>query len=662
MRLSGTRAEQKHCHEICLKEMCFLAVRKHFAVLGVEAVGDLPVPLVKELLPHLTICQLNDFQPALNQRGISTYSQWIGILLDMCNADEVSDLHTEEEAKHKVIRTLFSFVFYGFRNHFVTKNISSSETPSFLWAAAKYITQFSLIASSPEPLKRLTTDLRPLLELLERHIKSIVLSQCTDISKRKCQTSLYLLHRLLDHGVAKDLVVNGQCPIVLSWLLHCRGSQYVNPKLMKMTHSKQEDYTTSQAASDCSGGTSCRQDLDANMSEDPNNQATPCKRSKLDSVSMEDEESEQKNVTVDPQVLCHMFAPCDGPSTGNCPWGQINSLEIRKCGSDTLRMLNFALPTFFSLRSLTLHSILTFSGCDVLGLASALKQLSKSTQSSLTDLNISILPYTDLVEILLDASPSLTSLHVEIQTLTRAPSFVLCHTTPSQLSELPLEKLTVKIADLETHLHFITSVLRRCPHLSSFSTAGLRLPLGFSQTQLLRTISASNSCLKSLSFEDIDLSDCLLEILNLLKDCKLEELRFNDCRLLEKCSDKEKSLQQLVTAVKTVPSLHTLSLAQNRLAKNVCVLADLFAKHSPSLVRRLDISSNFIQPSELLEFAKRFTARCPPHRLTLDLRKNPGDRDPDTWNTAMKRLSPFCVLLVEGWISTNAMADHISNM
>lgn len=47
----------------------------------------------------------------------------------------------------------------------------------------------------------------------------------------------------------------------------------------------------------------------------------------------------------------------------------------------------------------------------------------------------------------------------------------------------------------------------------------------------------------------------------------LSELHLNDCRLLEKCSDKEQSLQQLVSAVKTLSSLHTLSLAQNRLGE-----------------------------------------------------------------------------------------------
>lgn len=59
----------------------------------------------------------------------------------------------------------------------------------------------------------------------------------------------------------------------------------------------------------------------------------------------------------------------------------------------------------------------TFRDSDVLGLARALKQLSESSRSSLTDLSISVLPYIKLVGTLLDASPNVTSLHVEIQAL-----------------------------------------------------------------------------------------------------------------------------------------------------------------------------------------------------------------------------------------------------
>lgn len=62
---------------------------------------------------------------------------------------------------------------------------------------------------------------------------------------------------------------------------------------------------------------------------------------------------------------------------------------------------------------------------------------------------------------------------------------------PSFVTELPLEKLTVKVAELQTDLHFITSVLKRSPHLTSLHIAGMRLPTGSSQSQLLTKISGN---------------------------------------------------------------------------------------------------------------------------------------------------------------------------
>ncbi|XP_070765087.1 uncharacterized protein lrrc41 [Enoplosus armatus] len=655
------KAVKGNQEEICLKEISFKAVRTHFAVLGIESVLDLPTPLITDLLPHLTVSQLDELQPALNQRGISTLSGWVGILQDILGPKHVIDLNTEEEAKHEVMRMLFTLVFYGSRNDFVKRNLTNLTTQSFLCAAAKCIKHFLVTTNIHMLLHSLTAELRPLLNLLEKRIRSVGVSQPIDLSKRKSQTALYVLHRLLDHGVAKELVIQVQCPVVLAWLLHGRGSQYVNPEMMDLMHSKKESCTT-QAASASADGASCSPGLETRASGDQGDQITPCKRPKLDSVSVEEEESGKTNFTVDPQVFCQTFTPCDGPSAGACPWGQINRLDIRQCGSDSLRVLNSALPTFFCLRSLTLHSSSTFSDLDMLGLAGALKHLSESSRSSLTDLSVGVLPYTKLTEILLGASPKLTSLHVEIQTVMWGPRFLPHHPAESDMSELPLEKLTVKVAELQTDLRFVTSVLSRSPRLTSLHVAGMRLPAGSSQSQFLTTLSESNHFLRSLTLEDLKLSDCLPEILNLLRDCKLEELRFNDCRLLEKWSDKEESLRQLVAALKTVPSLHTLSLAQNRLARNVRVLAELFSGSSPSSVKRLDISSNFIQAAELLEFAERLKTHCPPHRLTLDLRKNPGDRDSNTWDTALRTLRPFCVLLVEGWKSTDSMVDHASNM
>lgn len=277
-----------------------------------------------------------------------------------CVVFQAIDLHTEEEAKHKVMRLLFTAVFYGFTNDFIKRNIASLNTPSFLWAAAKCVRKFSLF-NLLKPLQALTAERRPFLNLLEKCIGSVGVSQYIDLSKRESQTPLYVLHRLLDHGVAKDLNVHVQCPVMLAWLLYGRGSQFINPELKNLMQSKKASCRSQTSASADGAGSS--PGLETRTSGDQDDQVTPCKRSKLDSVSVEEEESGNADFSVEPQVLCQRFTPCDGTSAGACPWGQIECLEISQCGSDCLRVLTAALPTFFCLRSLTLHSFCKFGKC-----------------------------------------------------------------------------------------------------------------------------------------------------------------------------------------------------------------------------------------------------------------------------------------------------------
>lgn len=59
----------------------------------------------------------------------------------------------------------------------------------------------------------------------------------------------------------------------------------------------------------------------------------------------------------------------------------------------------------------------TFTDTDVMHLAKALRQLYESSHCSLTELSISTLPRPELMEHLLAASPNITSLHVEIQSV-----------------------------------------------------------------------------------------------------------------------------------------------------------------------------------------------------------------------------------------------------
>ncbi|XP_029988120.1 leucine-rich repeat-containing protein 41 isoform X2 [Sphaeramia orbicularis] len=580
---------------------------------------------------------------------MSTYPAWAFFLEDLLGPNRLFDFQTEEKAKHEVMRMLFILILYGFQNNFTVKNMANLNTPSFLWAAAKCIKHFSILTAC-EPLKKLTTEQQPVLDLLEKGITRVSV-YTLDLSKI-AQIGLYVLHRLLDHGEAKEIIVYYSCPTALAWIINGRGSPYV--------HSTQTQNTKGSSSSPAASTSAC--ESGCRTAGEQGGEVPPCKRPKLDCASEGVHKAGETKYTIDPQALCEAFAPCDSRSAAACPRGQIECLEVTQCQPEGLEVINSALPTWFCLRSLTLHSQSTFKYTDVLSLVRALKQLSESSSSCLTELNISVLPYTELIGMLLDARPSLVSLHVEIHTMLWMPHVTAPVFAEPDTSELPLQRLTVKLTEFQTDLHFITSVLRRSPHLSSLHIAGLRLSGDVSQSQLLSVLSVSNQRLKSLNLEDMNLADCLPDILHLLRNSILEELNLNDCRLLETWTNKEESLLQLVSALTTVPTLHTLGLAQNRLAKNVYVLTELFSGSSPSSLKKLNISSNFIQPTDLLHFAKRLKKHHPPHRLTLDLRKNPGDRDPDMWMAALKKLRPFCFLMVEGWISTDTMADHISNM
>lgn len=267
-------------------------------------------------------------------------------------------MRTEEEAKHKVMKMLFTSVFYGFTNAFIKQNITNLDTPSFLWAAAKCVRKFSLL-NLAKPLQALTAERRPFLNFLEKCIKGVGVLQYINLSKRESQTPLYILHRLLDHGVAEDLVIHVQCPIMLAWLLHGRGSLYVSPELKGIIYGKKACCSL-QNVSASEDGVNCSPVLKTRTSEDQDDQVTLCKRPKLHSMSMEEEEWGNATFTVDPQNLCQMFTPCDNTSASVCPWGKIKCLEISQCGPDCLQVLNASLPTFFCLRSLTLQSFCKF--------------------------------------------------------------------------------------------------------------------------------------------------------------------------------------------------------------------------------------------------------------------------------------------------------------
>uniref|UniRef100_A0A8C6UND0 Leucine-rich repeat-containing protein 41 n=1 Tax=Neogobius melanostomus TaxID=47308 RepID=A0A8C6UND0_9GOBI len=611
-----------------LKLLCFRVVREHFCALAAHAAAVLPCDLLEELQPHLTVCQLDQLQPALNTRGVSTLSGWSHILRHMRRSFSVK-VDSEENAKLLVMSGLFFSVLYDSGSRYIRSNISSLDIPLFLGTAARY-TKHLALRNKPETLRRLTTEWRSVLHQLERHVQSVTVSHRLDPSKPVNQPAVLVLHRLLDHGQAREMVFEARCPLTLAWILHRRGSQ------------------ATDTTAGCSGPSSSSEEL----------QGPASKRPRRDSGTEHEEGGSTDGVEEsDAQGDCWG----DRVHSKACPRRPIEVLELTQCNTDCLKVLLSALPSWSSLRRLNLHSVGIFTPSSALDLAGALQERSRRPGGGLAELNVCTLPCPSLLERLLEACPHLMGLSAEVHNVpgnwtVRGPP------KPQNQCQFPLQRLRISLNQQLVPGPLIPSLVRRCPQLHTLYVSGLRLQSEASYGRLLTTLSESCGSLISLHLEDVNLSDSLEYILLLLKRCRLIDLCLKDCRLLEKWTNKEESLERLTTALSNHRSLRWLGLAHNRIAKHVPVLAQLFSGFPNSSLERVDLSSNFIQPGELLEFSRRVGALRPNRRLTLDLRRNPGDRDPDSWRSAVSSLAPYCNLQLQGWSSTDTMVDHVSNM
>ncbi|XP_033821106.2 uncharacterized protein lrrc41 [Periophthalmus magnuspinnatus] len=700
---------------LCLRLLCFHAVREHFCALGAHAAAVLPCNLLEELQFHLTVCQLDSLQPALNRRGVSTLSGWKEILRNMRGPFCVLDVSSEGEAKHLVMKGLFSSVLYDFKSDFISKNLSNLNTSWFLGAAARCLRHFVLL-NLVEPLRRLIGEQRTVLDLLERSITSVGVSHSLDPAKAENQLALLVLHRLLDHGQCRRVVLQARCPLTLAWILHGRSSQVQHMpegktqvsalcsgpwscsnkdhgparKRPKLDHREEERGGVLERKEDQGGGLNCGEDQRAGLDRrEGGGQLCHKKHQLTHRKGWEVSEGVSARAGEDGgESISDRLGDCVGGCVGDrdsgagggkeswregvgdklggsvspeaCPHGHIESLELRQCQVDCLGVLLRALPFWSCLKSLTLHSYASFTKSSVVELSRALQEQSKATEGGVTQLSISTLPCTSLLERLLEACPQLLSFSAEVHSIA-GPSRVWSLPLSPNHRQFSLQKLSVNLNQQPSAWLLLPSLLQRCPRLCSLHLCGLRLQTGASYGQLLTTLAECCRCLRSLSLEDVNLSDCLEHVLLLLRCCQLHELCLKDCRLLEKWNDKEDSLQQLTSTLAAHKTLQSLSLAHNRIARHVPVLAQLFSAPDSAL-QRLDLSSNFIQPEELLEFSKRLRALRPGRRITLDLRRNPGDRDPHTWSVAVSSLALCCHLLLEGWKSTDSMVDHISNM
>nr|XP_057928461.1 leucine-rich repeat-containing protein 41-like isoform X2 [Doryrhamphus excisus] len=607
-----------------LSDICLRAVSEHLKVLGTTAVLGLPRELLKGLTPYLNVCQLDELQPGLNLKGISTLPEWHKVYLQLGGWASLKASDPEQNVKQEVMWRMFAMVI---NDQSLPQSVRKHlNTPDILLTAAKSINHFKLSFKRNSRID-LIVGQTPVLRVLEETVTTLSLWLEKIVLGEERRLQMYIIHRLMKHGVTKHVVLRTDYHYILSKVLFEGGC---------LSKHHREDTWNDEG---------------------------------------EEEGSPAKLLKMNPDVLDQNVRTCTG-----CPNRVIEHLELADCSLRSLKNLTKILPSCSHLTALTVRGKNTFQFSDVLDFTKALKQLFQHSDASLRRLSIYSLSYLSLLSLLLHAYPRLKELNVEFDNVfqeklplwkdtglcfDQCGSFsrrrLLCPNHPA--GELPLSRLSVEMhQDLLTAPNFLVSVLRCCPHLVTLHVKGMRLLIPYSQKELLNTLSEYNGNLTSLYLTDLNLSDCFHELLTLLRVCKLEELHLHDCRLLERHSDKQAVMVLLVKALKAVPCLRKLTLSENRLACNVHMLAELFSGPAPSSVEYLDLRLNFIQPADLLLFAEALTTHPPPNRLTLNLAYNMGVRDKRSWNAALDKLRPFCQLVFNDWDSRNLMADHISNM
>ncbi|KAI5628362.1 leucine-rich repeat-containing protein 41 isoform X1, partial [Silurus asotus] len=576
-----------------LVQMCIRKVALHMDVLESQA-GDLPASLLRDLMPHLNMYYLDRIEKAANLKGVSCSSAWAAKWRDLNRSWRWKLKPEKEDWKQMCLESYFHTVLFR-RSQAQSSDFDTSDSAA-LSLSAKYVRVLSLLML-PDVHRLASKEFRPILATLEKEVRTLKLLDAKVLLSHRESDVFFVLHRLLDHGSVKKLVLKRTPDVsVFRWIMsRCKGTRCIDVA------------------------------------------PAPSKRLRLHPV-------------MDEIVYSKFCPPCS--DTGTCPNGHIHSVDLEVC---SLTAVSYLLPSWLSLRSLNLCTTQLVRKDEVGDLLESLRKLFLNPHCSLKDLSLGNLCVQGHLASLLISCPALESLSLE---------FTLrwgCSTTSSMQfppnTQLTLEKLSLKAIENQTTVECLPAVLHHAPNLRILQVTGIR-----QARSLLLTLPESNPFLKVLTLEDINLSDCHREIINLLENCVLDELSLIDCRLLERCTEKKNFLVSFVASAKERFSLRSLSLSQNRLASSVIEVANLFLREHPCNIIKLDLSSNFILPADLLEFSRRIEVYHPVQRFTLDLRFNPLNRDPEVKGQAMRMLLPFCEVLTDEWDFRSAMVDHVSVM
>ncbi|NWW82713.1 LRC41 protein, partial [Climacteris rufus] len=351
----------------------------------------------------------------------------------------------------------------------------------------------------------------------------------------------------------------------------------------------------------------------------------------------------------------------------------VSTLELFSISltGETCRTLSNLLSSWVSLENL----VLSYNGLDanIFCILSGLRALSRRPECRLRVLRVSDvfshMSCMELVRCVLSTLPQLHTLSVSFDLKNQLEGSRPEGSSSCSEAEIPescLEQLEIRFPREPLHTLLLLPVLKASKSLQQLSLDSATLPCSQELGLLLQVLKECTPNLKKLSFHDVNLAEHQKEVLLLLQDPVLQEIRFSFCRLFE--SSTAEFLSEIINTVKRNSSLKSLKLPGNRLGnQRLVALADIFSEDSSSSLCQLDVSSNCIKPDGLLEFTKKLESHIQQRggqiQFThLRLFQNWLDQDAETAQEALRRLRAVCSVVSDSWDSSQAFADYISVM
>lgn len=206
--------------------------------------------------------------------------------------------------------------------------LSNLNDSSILSMTAGHVKVLSLHGSSRNICRLASEELRTILTTLEKGVRSLKLLDANSLLKHGRKNVLFVLHRLLDHGSVREVVLwRSPHPSFLSWITsRCKGPQ--GPLSVSLP------------------GTSNVQLSDFDIGYSAVEGEPAAKRSRR-SLTLELEDK--------PELMCRTFLS-SGSTAGHCPEGQINSLDFEVSSCQILTTVSHVLPSWTRLNALHLHT------------------------------------------------------------------------------------------------------------------------------------------------------------------------------------------------------------------------------------------------------------------------------------------------------------------